>query len=194
MAYRCSNCGYVSIKWMGQCPKCGEWDSLKEAKKKESISSGRAKITPVPLNEISSEEKDRLTSKIGEFDRILGGGLIPGSISLIGGAPGTGKSTLLLQAAQKLSRYGKVLYISGEESKKQIKMRASRLQLNSEDVLIYSERDVEGALDQVLNTKPICVIVDSIQSLGTKGEENSVLGSTKQVRQLGQRFAKLAKT
>lgn len=197
MAYRCSNCGYVSVKWLGQCPKCEEWDTLQEARtnaENEPSSDNEEKPEkPQPLPEISSKDKDRLTTEIGEFDRVFGGGLIPGSVSLIGGPPGTGKSTLLLQAAQKLSGFGRVLYISGEESNKQIKTRARRLNLDSEKVLIYSGRNINNALNQILKTNPVCVIVDSIQSLGTGGETDSALGSTKQVRELGQRFAELAK-
>jgi len=146
----------------------------------------------LPLSQVSTEKKERLKTGFEELDRVLGGGLVPGSVSLIGGEPGTGKSTLLLQAAYNLTSYGKVLYISGEESARQIKMRADRLDLESEEMLLYSGQNMERAMDQALELEPVCMIVDSIQALSDTNSE-ATLGSTKQVRELGSGFTRLAK-
>ncbi|MCF7875662.1 DNA repair protein RadA [Candidatus Bipolaricaulota bacterium] len=192
MAYECNNCGYTSVEWLGRCPKCGEWDSFKGGEGDQSPPEDFVDEAPKPLSEISFDSRERIPTDIGEFDRILGGGLIPGSVILLGGDPGIGKSTLLLQTATNISSQGSVLYVSGEESSKQLKMRAERLGLNSENLIIYSGQSLEKAVGHMNDIDPICVIVDSIQSLRSS-ESSSSLGSTKQVRELGREFTRLAK-
>jgi len=192
MAYECNNCGYTSVEWLGRCPKCGEWDSFKGEDSDSPPPERFVDEAPKPLSEISFASKERIRTGIGEFDRILGGGLLPGAVILLGGEPGIGKSTLLLQAATKLSDLGRVLYVSGEESSKQLKMRAERLGLDSDNLIIYSGQSLEKAVGHVDEIEPICVIVDSIQSLQLSDSTTS-LGSTKQVRELGREFTRLAK-
>ncbi|MBS3735847.1 MAG: DNA repair protein RadA [Candidatus Bipolaricaulota bacterium] len=192
MAYKCKSCGYTSVEWLGRCPKCGDWDSFRQSESEDTSGKDIVDEAPKPLSEISFDSKERLPTGIGEFDRVLGGGLIPGSVTLLGGDPGIGKSTLLLQAATNLAKRGKVLYISGEESSKQLKMRADRLGLSADDLIIYSGQSLENAVSHLNELEPICVIVDSIQSLQSTGNSSS-LGSTKQVRELGREFTRLAK-
>lgn len=198
MAYKCTNCGFTSIEWLGRCPQCGEWDTFKAEVSQDSDGDSEAledipEHKPRQLSEISSDQQSRLSTHIGELDRVFGGGLIPGSVVLLGGEPGIGKSTLLLQVANNLTEEGEVLYISGEESARQIKMRASRLNLTSEELIIYSGTNLETAIKHVSEINPVAVIVDSIQSI--RGSRNSsTLGSTKQVRELGQRFTRVAKS
>lgn len=193
MAYKCSNCGYTTVEWLGRCPKCGEWDAFRQdetsdgPEERESLDE-----SPTPLSKISFDPKKRIPTNIGEFDRVLGGGLIPGSVTLLGGDPGIGKSTLLLQAATNISRHGKILYISGEESSEQLKMRAERLNLSSDDLIIYSGGSLKKALGHLNEIDPICVIVDSIQSLQGPNGSSSV-GSTRQVRELGREFTRIGK-
>ncbi len=193
MAYECNNCGFSSVEWLGRCPKCGEWDAFEENEGKEdSEEVVLSDDSPTPLSEISFDPKERLSTGIGEFDRVLGGGLIPGAVILLGGDPGIGKSTLLLQAATNLSSHGEVLYVSGEESSKQLKMRAERLGLSSDDLIIYSGSSLKKAIHHLNELEPICVVVDSIQSLKSPDSSTSV-GSTKQVRELGKEFTRLGK-
>lgn len=193
MAYKCKNCGYTSVEWLGRCPKCGDWDSFQQSKSEgDSGQEDLVDESPKPLSEISFDSKKRIPTNIGEFDRVLGGGLIPGSVTLLGGDPGIGKSTLVLQAATNIAHRGKVLYISGEESSKQLKMRAERLDLSAEDLIIYSGQSLEKAVSHLNELDPICVIVDSIQSLQSS-DNSSSLGSTKQVRELGREFTRIAK-
>ncbi len=193
MAYKCKNCGYTSVEWLGRCPKCGDWDSFEQGESEgDSAQEDLVDESPKPLSEISFDSKKRIPTDIGEFDRVLGGGLIPGSVTLLGGDPGIGKSTLLLQAASNIANRGKVLYISGEESSKQLKMRAERLNLSAEDLIIYSGQSLEKAVTHLNELDPICVIVDSIQSLQSS-DNSSSLGSTKQVRELGREFTRIAK-
>ena len=193
MAYECKQCGYTSVEWLGRCPKCGDWDSFHQEKTDEDTQKERVvDEAPKPLSDISFDQKERIPTDIGEFDRVLGGGLIPGSVTLLGGDPGIGKSTLLLQAAANIADRGKVLYISGEESSKQLKMRAERLGLSSERLIIYSGQSLEAAVTHINELEPICTIVDSIQSLQHTNSELS-LGSTKQVRELGREFTRIAK-
>lgn len=193
MAYKCSNCGFTSVEWLGRCPKCGEWDIFEEEAAEDENSQGvLSNESPTPLSEISFDPKERLPTGIGEFDRVLGGGLIPGSIILLGGDPGIGKSTLLLQAATNLSQQGEVLYVSGEESSKQLKMRAERIGLSSDDLIVYSGGSLKKAIHHLNELEPICVVVDSIQSLKSPDSSTSV-GSTKQVRELGREFTRLGK-
>jgi len=193
MAYKCTNCGFTSVEWLGRCPKCGEWDAFDQEDDSEGgtdeVLTGES---PTPLSEISFDPKDRVPTGIEEFDRVLGGGLIPGEIILLGGDPGIGKSTLLLQTANNLSRRGEVLYVSGEESSKQLKMRAERLNLSSENLIVYSGGSLKQSIHHLDELDPVCVVVDSIQSLKSPDSSASV-GSTKQVRELGREFTRLGK-
>ncbi|MFW6049089.1 MAG: DNA repair protein RadA [Candidatus Bipolaricaulota bacterium] len=197
MAYKCTNCGFTSVEWLGRCPQCGEWDTFAgelppDADRDPEELEGVPDEKPKPLSDISFDHQERLSTRIGELDRVLGGGLIPGSVVLLGGEPGIGKSTLLLQVAEKLAAGGEVLYITGEESPRQVKMRARRLGLSSDNLMVYSGTSLEKSIEHLIELDPVCVIVDSIQSIRSLG--SSTLGSTKQVRELGQRFTRVAKS
>lgn len=182
----CQSCGYESSKWMGQCPGCKEWNSFVE----ESVSVKSAKTQhktksaePVTLKEISVQEECRINTGIQEFDRVLGGGIVPASMVLVGGDPGIGKSTLLLQVCQKLSaQQKKVLYISGEESLKQIKMRAERIGSFTDSLLLLCETNLEEIRIVIEQKKPDVVVIDSIQTMYNE-EVSSAPGSVSQVRE-----------
>lgn len=153
--YSCQSCGYQSPKWLGRCPDCNQWNSLVE-ERQERVSHPRGELSlgskeePSPIHAIATDEEGRVLSGIGEFDRVLGGGLVSGSVILIGGDPGIGKSTLLLQAFAAISQTGLTcLYVSGEESQRQIKMRAERLGIAAPNLLILSETSLERIIDQV---------------------------------------------
>ncbi|MEE8564679.1 MAG: ATPase domain-containing protein, partial [Atribacterota bacterium] len=168
--FRCQQCGYESSRWLGRCPDCGEWNTLieevfKEEKKYSLHPEGHS--MPLPISKIEIEEsKSRYKTEISEFDRVLGGGIVPGSLILVGGEPGIGKSTLLLQIANSLSsNYGVILYISAEESLYQIKLRASRLGVLAEKLFLVSETDIEVIKKHISEIKPKVVIVDSIQTI-----------------------------
>ena len=187
--FTCQTCGYQSPKWMGKCPDCNQWDSLveevvarKPAKGKGGgIRPGQSK--PVPIDSVTIEDEFRMESGIREFDRVLGGGLVPGSLVLIGGDPGIGKSTLMLQALHGFAVSGrKVLYVSGEESIKQIRIRSQRLSAASPDLLVVSEIDIDEILNMVANIKPDVLVVDSIQTM-FNAELTSAPGSVSQVRE-----------
>ena len=166
----CQNCGYESSKWLGQCPGCREWNTFVEetvspaAKNTAYGTAGgqQAKRTdPVPLSHITAPEEDRVKTDIEELDRVLGGGIVPGSMVLVGGDPGIGKSTLLLQVCRQLAWKGhKVLYISGEESLRQIKLRAARIGEFNENVLLLCETNLETIRSTIEKTKPETVIID----------------------------------
>ncbi|MDD3400479.1 MAG: DNA repair protein RadA [Eubacteriales bacterium] len=175
----CGECGYETAKWMGRCPQCGSWNTLVEEERiKVDIPPSQEK--PTKLNKVSISEDKRILTGIGELDRVLGGGLVGGMVVLLGGDPGIGKSTLLLQAANKLTAHGQVLYVSGEESKSQIKLRASRLNIDSE-LLIYCDTSLERLLLQARETKCRFLIVDSIQTM-VSDSVASAAGSITQVR------------
>jgi DNA repair protein RadA/Sms len=187
--FTCQTCGYQSPKWMGKCPDCNQWDSLveeviarKPAKGKGGgVRAGKSK--PVPIDSVTLEDEFRMASGISEFDRVLGGGLVPGSLVLIGGDPGIGKSTLMLQAMHGFAVSGrKVLYVSGEESIKQIRIRSQRLSAASPDLLVVSEIDIDEILNMVANIKPDVLVVDSIQTM-FNAELTSAPGSVSQVRE-----------
>jgi DNA repair protein RadA/Sms len=181
--YVCSNCGYESLKWLGKCPECDSWDSFVEElveTKKQRKSEYKSGYNINKLIEISSREEDRLKTNIKEFDRVLGGGLMPGSVILIGGDPGIGKSTLVMQAADKIQ--GKVLYVTGEESSKQIKLRANRLKIHSQDFFILAETDLEIILSAISDISPDVVIIDSIQTIYYSSLENAA-GTVTQLRE-----------
>ncbi|MGH7771143.1 MAG: DNA repair protein RadA [Candidatus Binatia bacterium] len=188
VVYACQSCGYQSPKWLGKCPDCNQWNTLVE-ERIERPSHSREELTlgtkedPSPIPEISTAEEGRVLSGIGEFDRVLGGGLVPGSVILIGGDPGIGKSTLLLQAFDALSQRGLTcLYVSGEESQRQIKMRAERLGVASPNLLILSETSLERIIEQIRKIKPSVLVIDSIQTIFTPSFP-SAPGSIGQVRE-----------
>ena len=168
--YRCRECGHVSPKWIGKCPDCGQWDTFEE----EAVEpSGRkpghgfgTRPEPVPINAIDVRDCERFLTGIREFDRVLGGGVVPGSLVLIGGEPGIGKSTLILQVLHAMAVSGrKVLYVSGEESVRQIRMRSIRLSAESSGILVVSEIDVDAIIDMASAHKPDVLVIDSIQTL-----------------------------
>lgn len=197
----CQNCGYESAKWMGQCPGCKEWNTFVEETKvtggaskrgsEHSLSGDRAK--PAALSEISIGQEERILTGIGELDRVLGGGIVPGSLTLVGGDPGIGKSTLLLQVCQKLSALQKkILYISGEESLRQIKLRALRIGEFSDSLLFLCETNLTLIEEAIRRTQPEAVVIDSIQTMF--GEAVSAApGSVSQVREATNVFLQLAK-
>lgn len=194
--YFCQNCGAESAKWIGRCPACGEWNTYIEQQvtkttKQSQVSYDSEKQFPQKIAEIKSKKEGRISTKIAELDRILGGGLVPGSVVLIGGEPGIGKSTLSLQVALKLDHF-KILYISGEESPQQIKMRAERLDLKNDNCFILSETLLENILNQAVNLVPDILIIDSIQTLYTDKLESSA-GTVSQIRETAASLLKYAK-
>lgn len=199
--YICSHCGADSPKWLGKCPNCGEWNTYVEevvAKEvpsaKRPVPSGlseRGQVRPVLLRDITAEKEDRLDMKDQELNRVLGGGLVKGSLVLIGGEPGIGKSTLVLQTILKLHDL-KVLYVSGEESYRQLKMRADRLAPDSQNCLILCETNLEQIFVQAQNVQPDLLIIDSIQTIFTELVESSP-GSVSQVRECSAAILKYAK-
>jgi DNA repair protein RadA/Sms len=197
--FACQNCGHQSRKWLGKCPECGEWNSLVEerarAPKKGSGRNGfkLREVEAVPYNEIESQDDVRVSSGVTEFDRVLGGGIVPGTLVLIGGDPGIGKSTLLLQVADKLSASGTVvLYVSGEESERQIKLRGERLSIQAHDLYLLPETNLENIFHEVERLRPGAIIVDSIQTVFSSFIE-SAPGSVSQVREVAHQFLLLAK-
>ncbi len=200
--YVCQNCGHQSRKWLGKCPDCGEWNSFVEeraraAVKKESAAARGGlrlrEVKPVAYGEIESQDDSRISSGITEFDRVLGGGIVPGSLILIGGDPGIGKSTLLLQVADKLSAAAQtVLYVSGEESERQIKLRGERLGIMAENLYLLPETNLENIFGEIERMQPAAIIVDSIQTVFSSGIE-SAPGSVSQVREVAGQFLLLAK-
>ena len=164
----CSNCGNESSKWFGKCVACNEWNTCYEEKvnnKTSGKSTAKKQAIPVKLTEIKKQDIIRTSTGFAELDRVLGGGLVKGSLTLVGGEPGIGKSTLILQICDKIKGEGKVLYVSGEESVDQIKLRADRLEINNDDIVFLGETDIDVIEDAILQTKPKLVIVDSIQTM-----------------------------
>ena len=185
--FYCTNCGNESPKWQGRCSGCGQWNTLVEHIEKP-VAPGRAKSAPVgtsrtpkKLHQVDTGEEIRFDTGMGELDRVLGGGAVEGSLVLVGGAPGIGKSTLLLQICSNICRERTVLYVSGEESERQLKLRAERLGVSSEDLYILSETRMTEILEAVESVKPDILIVDSIQTLYNEGNE-SAPGSVSQVK------------
>lgn len=191
--FLCSQCGYESRKWMGRCPDCDTWDSLVETQVKSNTETSGAEITVEHLAGLVGEEPGRISSGIAEMDRVLGGGIVPGSLILIGGDPGIGKSTLILQMlASFSSQTEKVLYITGEESTHQIRLRASRLAVSGEQVYLSTENCVEAIIDLARTVQPALLAVDSIQTVYSK-ELSSAPGTVSQVRESAACLLSLAK-
>ena len=195
--FYCQSCGHESAKWLGQCPACREWNTfVEETIEKKSAgrtAKERAAAGPVCLSSIEIKEQDRISTRMEELDRVLGGGIVPGSLVLVGGDPGIGKSTLLLQVCRHLSADGKeVLYISGEESLKQIKLRAERIGHFSDRLLLLCETNLEIIGDTIRSRKPDAVIIDSIQTMYNE-ELSSAPGSVSQVRESTSFLMQIAK-
>jgi len=216
--YVCEQCGQESAKWLGKCPACGQWGTMKEFRvkaEKPSSAITRAALQaagadekkhnrPLAVHEIRAEEEPRMDMCDQELNRVLGGGLVPGSLVLLGGEPGIGKSTLVLQTVLKLQQKHKVLYVSGEESARQIKLRAERLSSNpklgsdpnlglEDNLLILCETSLESIFNQIAEVQPDLVVVDSIQTIQTEGVESSA-GSLSQIRECAASLLKYAKT
>ncbi len=194
----CNECGYESSKWMGQCPGCRQWNTFTEEKVKPSGSSAKSEHKPsggivTLLKDISLEQEDRISTHIGELDRVLGGGLVTGSLTLVGGDPGIGKSTLLLQVCRNLSADGrKVLYVSGEESLKQIKLRADRIGAFNDNMFLLCETSLEDIEEAIRKNMPEVVVMDSIQTVYSDAI-SSAPGSVSQVREATSAFLRIAK-
>lgn len=195
----CRSCGHESPKWLGKCPACGEWNTFAEetlvtTKVGKPTSAGRllSKDTPTPVQDIESSNEKRLDTGMAELNRVLGGGLVPGSLVLIGGEPGIGKSTLMLQVSLKLTDK-KILYVSGEESRQQIRMRADRIGISNPSCLIYNEVSTSAIIQQVLSLKPDFVVVDSVQTLQSE-QFDATAGSITQIRESAAELNRLAKS
>ena len=217
--YVCEACGQESAKWLGKCPSCGQWGTMKElrvaaekpgsavarAAMKAAGGDTKARNTPQPIRDIQASHDPRINMMDEELNRVLGGGLVPGSLVLLGGEPGIGKSTLVLQTVMKLSKKHKVLYVSGEESAKQIKLRAERLNSHTdspndltsaspdENLLVLCETSLEHIFEQIAEVEPDLVVVDSIQTISTETVESSP-GSLSQIRECAASLLKYAKT
>ena len=191
----CSNCGNESSKWFGRCPACNEWNTCYE-EKVNLKSSGKSTIkktaTTVKLDDVKKQDILRAKTGFNELDRVLGGGLVKGSLTLLGGEPGIGKSTLILQICDKIKGEGQVLYVSGEESAQQIKIRADRLAIKNNDIVFLGETDIDVIEDAILKTNPKLVIIDSIQTMYSD-EITSGPGSVSQVREITARIMKMCK-
>lgn len=198
--YVCQSCGYVASKWMGKCPECNAWDSLVEeaetvTKNKSYLpTAGAEKIKPKTIASVAQVKLERLVTGIHEFDRVLGGGVVPGSLVLLGGTPGIGKSTILLDAALRYGLKGiKVLYVSGEESEEQTAMRAARLGKSTDNLLIMTATDLDAILQQAQAVQPQMLIIDSIQTM-YNAELQTAAGSVGQVRECTAKLLQFAKT
>lgn len=197
--YICSECGYESPKWYGKCPSCGEWNTMNEEIKEISKAAAGAKsrasayIQPVQIGEISTNDETRYSTGLSELDRVLGGGIVKGSLVLLGGDPGIGKSTILLQICEFLGKNMRILYVSGEESKRQLKLRATRLGVNSDNLYILTQTDVELVSETVRSDKPDLVMIDSIQTMSLT-ELSSSPGSVTQVRECTNYLMRVAKS
>ena len=194
--YCCRECGYETANWAGKCPSCGAWNSFAEMKTESPAASGRSKdrierARPKKISELDMSEEIRLSTQIPELDRVLGGGAVKGSLILVGGAPGIGKSTLLLQMCGNLA--GKrILYVTGEESERQLKLRATRLGVDGDNILVLSETDLDAIVDCIQTQEPELVIIDSIQTISWD-DISSAPGSVSQVRECTMRIMRLTK-
>ena len=189
----CGECGYESTKWLGKCPACGSWNTMLEQKKISSVPSinSLAYAHAIPLADVTTTASGRVSSGIGELDRVLGGGIVPGSVTLLGGDPGIGKSTLLMQTAAELTKQGTVLYVTGEESASQLKLRAERLGVGG-DMLILAENDLSAIESEVDRVKPAYVMIDSIQTMYS-ADCSGANGSTSQIREATSLITRMAK-
>ena len=197
-SFVCQNCGYKSAKYLGRCPNCGEWSSFVEEVEVQEVKNQRVSMTgerskPLKLDEVELFDTPRIETDLDEFNRVLGGGVVPGSLVLIGGDPGIGKSTLLLQVSTQLASRGRVLYVSGEESAQQIKLRAERLGDIDRDFYLYAETNMQSIRAEVERLKPNFLIIDSIQTIMTP-EIQSTQGSVSQVREVTGELIQIAKT
>ncbi len=199
--YVCSNCGYETPKWLGKCPECLEWSTLQEeirevvsaSKSKSVLSGGARSVTSYTLSDIKPDNELRYKTGMKELDRVLGGGIVKGSLVLLSGDPGIGKSTILLQICQQLGKTLKILYVSGEESYSQIKLRADRLKVSSENLSVLCETDTQAICEHIKATTPDLVIIDSIQTMNFT-ELNSSPGCVTQVRESSNLFMRTAKS
>ncbi len=193
----CNECGYESAKWMGKCPACNSWNTFVEEKISTKVENGKRekKIqeAPRPLNSFVGQDAQRTSTGYAELDRVLGGGLVKGSLVLVGGEPGIGKSTLILQLCDKIKGEGKVLYVSGEESAEQIKLRADRLNIKNDDILFLGETDIDIIDQNIEELNPKLVIIDSMQTMYSE-EISSAPGSVSQVREITSRIMKICKS
>ncbi len=194
--FQCQSCGYVSPKWLGKCPDCGAWSSFSEEKQDPRAlksSNPRGSAEAQPLSKVTGGREKRQVIGIKELDRVLGGGLVNGAITLIGGDPGIGKSTLILQALSKIAeKYGAVLYVSGEESPEQIKLRAERLSIDSDSIILLPETLVENVIAVAGNMRPSALVIDSIQTVFTE-DLTSAPGSVGQIRESAAKLMIFAK-
>ncbi len=196
----CNECGYESSKWLGKCPACNSWNTFFEQKVVESksnkgsnrLSTSKEKNVPRELNKYESEEEIRITTGINELDRVLGGGLVKGSLILLGGEPGIGKSTLILQLCDKVKGEGKVLYVSGEESAEQVKLRSDRLGINNEDIMFLGETNIEIVDNAIMELQPKLVIIDSVQTMYSE-DLSAAVGSVSQVREITSQIMRICK-
>ena len=196
--YICSECGYESPKWYGKCPSCGEWNTMnEEIKEKSSSAISKTRVStytpPIQIREISTTDEIRYKTGLSELDRVLGGGIVKGSLVLLGGDPGIGKSTILLQICQYLGKDNKILYVSGEESKRQLKLRAERLNVDNDNLYIQTQTDVELISETIRQEMPDLVMIDSIQTMSLT-ELQSSAGSITQVRECTNYLMRVAKS
>jgi DNA repair protein RadA/Sms len=184
LKYICTSCGYESLRWIGKCPECDSWNSfteeIVEVSKRKSGTQTKQPSSIYKINEISAAEEDRVKTGIREFDRVLGGGIMPGSIVLLGGDPGIGKSTLAMQAVSNIT--SNVLYVTGEESIKQIKLRALRLKIKQDNFFVLAESNLDNILNAIKDSSPSVVVIDSIQTMHSEQFENSP-GTVTQIRE-----------
>ena len=200
--YKCRSCGYISASYLGRCPNCGAWNQFEketEAVQNRSTKGSPSRLIkktgisePVKLGNVKAEKEERIKTSMAELNRVLGGGIVPGSLVLIGGDPGIGKSTLMLQIMSELADQYKVLYVSGEESANQIKLRADRLDLPANDMMLYPETDMEDIRQQIADLEPDFVVIDSIQTMNEPSLD-SMTGSASQVREVTSELMKIAK-
>ncbi|MCI9273489.1 MAG: DNA repair protein RadA [Clostridiales bacterium] len=198
--YLCSECGFESAKWYGKCPGCGEWNTMNEEIRETSKASAAAQgivrreaVRPAKISEIDTKDEPRYHTGLKELDRVLGGGVVKGSLVLLGGDPGIGKSTILLQVCEYMGKTLRILYVSGEESRRQLKLRATRLGVQSDNLFIMTETDIEIVIEQVRSDKPDLVIIDSIQTMNFH-ELSSSPGSITQVRECTNALMRAAKS
>lgn len=193
----CNECGYETAKWIGKCPACNSWNTFFEQKIEKYSETNKLErkieATPKPLNSYIGQETTRTSTGFTELDRVLGGGLVKGSLILLGGEPGIGKSTLILQLCDKVKGDGKVLYVSGEESAEQIKLRADRLNINNEEIMFLGETNIETVNENIVELNPKLVIIDSIQTMFSE-DLTAAAGSVSQVREITAQIMRICKS